>query len=657
MPEFIWTPDRIIHYPLIDHVHLSPNGGRVLFTVRTAHLTDDASEFRNQVMVALTEGDDEPIQLTFGEAASQPSWSPDGRHMAFLRNTSGASQGAGLWVMRLAGGEPWLLTGAGNGAHKAITRFAWSPDGKQLAFLSTPYDPESEKRRQQRADVLHWRADYDFEHLFVVDFTLPSGATNPAPAVKQLTQGRYHVLNLSWSPDGARLAFSHRPTPLLDTWPQTRLATIAADSSESVPTDLGAAPNWTGAVDYSPDGQWIATDISTEGSAWAYASRVALLPSQGGEPVLLADAPDAQPEVLGWAPDSNAVYVLNQHGTGSQVLAVPVDGSQAQLCVEGEFQFNIVHINSFGQAALVMHNFYEVNSVYIADLTGMQGPHTPTRAATPMSLDYPQGVLPQVRTLHWRTPDGFEIEGILYLPRDYEEQNEQKLPLMLHIHGGPASIFQRQFVGHPYYYTPAAFCERGIAVLRCNPRGSGGYGKEFRFANRHDWGGGDYRDLQQGIDEVVRLGIADPERLGICGWSYGGFMTSWTITQTDRFRAASIGAPVTNPMSFNATADIPSFAPDYFGGEAWEDLAFYQAHSPIFQVHRVQTPAIIQHGDADTRVPLEQGLQFFHALKRRGVPVEMYIYPRQGHALSEPRLLADALQRNLDWFTQMLLEI
>lgn len=216
------------------------------------------------------------------------------------------------------------------------------------------------------------------------------------------------------------------------------------------------------------------------------------------------------------------------------------------------------------------------------------------------------------------------------------------------------SVFQRQFAGHPYYYTPAALCERGMAVLRCNPRGSSGYGKRFRFANLRDWGGGDYRDLQQGVDVVIDSGIADPERLGICGWSYGGYMTSWSITQTHRFKAASIGAPVTNPMSFSGTADIPSFVPGFFGGEPWEDLAFYQAHSPIFQVQHVQTPALIQHGDADARVPLEQGLQYYNALQRRGIPVEMYIYPRQGHAINEPRLLADALERNLGWFAAKL---
>jgi dipeptidyl aminopeptidase/acylaminoacyl peptidase len=647
--EYIWMPDRIIHYPLIEHVHLSPNGRRVLYTIRTAHLTDDKSEFRNQVMMASTDGGGEALQLTFGEAASQPKWSPDGRHIAFLR-TMPASDQPGLWVMQAAGGEPWSLTAPVNGIHNAVTSFCWSPDGKQLAFLSVPREEEKWRRQQQRDDTLHWRVDYDFAHLFVVDFA-PAGTQ---PAVRQLTHGRIHVLNHAWSPDGARLAFLHWPGALVDLWPQGRLATLVADGSEPDPVDLGPAINWMTPPVYSPDGQWIAAELDNENGAWAHSSRVALYPAQGGAPIPLANTPDELPSAVGWTVDGSAVYVLDQHGLGSRLFALPVDGGAPQLCVETGHHFAIAHINGIGQTALVMQDFDEVNSVYVVDLADRDAPR---KVAEPTAASYPAGPLPQVQTLRWRTPDDFEIEGILYLPHDYDAGSGQTLPLLLHIHGGPASVFQRQFAGAPYYYTPAALCERGIAVLRCNPRGSGGYGKDFRFANRQDWGGGDYRDLQQGVDTVIAMGIADPARLGICGWSDGGFMTSWTITQTDRFKAASIGAPVTNPMTFNATADIPGFIPDYFGREAWDDLNFYIAHSPIFHAHKVVTPAIIQHGDADVRVPLEQGLQYFHVLKRRGVPVEMYIYPRQGHALSEPRLLADALRRNLEWFAEMLVEL
>jgi dipeptidyl aminopeptidase/acylaminoacyl peptidase len=299
-----------------------------------------------------------------------------------------------------------------------------------------------------------------------------------------------------------------------------------------------------------------------------------------------------------------------------------------------------------------MEDFHDSQAVFSATLNGAD--EVEAHIAAQSKPGFKDRPLPQVKLLNWQTADGFDIEGILYLPANYDQEKDGTLPLLLHIHGGPMAIFQRQYTATPYYYTPAALCERGIAVLRCNPRGSSGYGKEFRFANVQDWGGGDYGDIQQGVDTVINMGIADTENLGIAGWSYGGFMTSWTITQTDRYKAASIGAAVTNAMTFCGTADIPGFIPDYFGGEAWEIPDFYREHSPITHVGNARTPSIIQHGGADERVPLEQGLQFFNALQRQGVPVDMYIYPRQGHVIDEPRLVANAIQRNLDWFTSML---
>ncbi|MCC9075859.1 S9 family peptidase [Litorilinea aerophila] len=653
MADFVWTPQALIHYPLIEHVDLSPDGRRVLFTGRTAHLTDSASEFRPQIFLAsLDDGQVRP--LTVGEGAGQPRWNPDGRHLAFLRKVPDTGQ-AGLWVMAADGGEAWPLTGAANQIRNPVTRFKWSPDGTRLAFLTVPWDADQEARRQRKEDVRRWREEYDFAHLFVIDFReLAAGTGVGLPAARQLTQGRFTVLDFCWHPDGHTLAFTHRPAPLYDTWPATRLATVPADGS-APPTDLAPIASQQAEPFFSPDGRWIACAVGDDPQgSWPYASHVHLFAADGSDSRPLAPVPDAMPLVMGWAPDGRAVYAINQHGIDTQVMALPVDGSPAQVCLDPSKHVAAWHINQAGLAALVMDDFHEPNSVYVAELAGAHEGRW-QRVAQPTAPAFPDnGPLPQVELLHWTTPDGYRIEGILYLPANYDRERDGRLPLLLHVHGGPASVFQRQFAAQPYYYTPAALCERGIAVLRCNPRGSGGYGQEFRFANRRDWGGGDYRDLQQGVDRVIEMGIGDPARLGICGWSYGGFMTSWTITQTDRFKAASIGAAVTNLVSFNGTSDIPSLVPGYFDAEFWEERELYLAHSPIFHVHQVRTPAIIQHGDADERVPLEQGLQFYNGLARRGVPVTLYIYPRQGHAISEPRLLADAIQRNLDWFSEML---
>jgi dipeptidyl aminopeptidase/acylaminoacyl peptidase len=260
--------------------------------------------------------------------------------------------------------------------------------------------------------------------------------------------------------------------------------------------------------------------------------------------------------------------------------------------------------------------------------------------------------LGRTEVITWKSKDGKDIEGLLTYPVGY--QAGQRVPLILNVHGGPAGVFQQTFIGGRGVYPLATFASRGYAILRPNPRGSSGYGTAFRQANIKDWGFGDYQDLMTGVDKVIAMGVADPERLGVMGWSYGGFMTSWIVTQTQRFKAASAGAPVTNLMSFNGTADIPAFIPDYFGGQFWEVMDLYQKHSPAFNVKGVSTPTMIQHGEADVRVPISQGYEFYNALKVKGVPTRMLVLPRQPHGPTDPKMQLAAMKANLEWFEKYI---
>ncbi len=191
-------------------------------------------------------------------------------------------------------------------------------------------------------------------------------------------------------------------------------------------------------------------------------------------------------------------------------------------------------------------------------------------------------------------------------------------------------------------------------MLRCNPRGSGGYGRDFRFANMNDWGGMDYGDLMAGVDHAIAMGVADPDRLAVMGWSYGGFMTSWVVTHTHRFKAAAVGAGVTDLWSFTGTTDIHSFLPDYFSGEPWTNFDGYYNHSPMAFVKGVTTPTLILHGEADARVPTSQGYEFYNALTRQGVTTKMVVYPRTPHGPREPKFLLDIMQRHLEWVDRYL---
>jgi len=260
--------------------------------------------------------------------------------------------------------------------------------------------------------------------------------------------------------------------------------------------------------------------------------------------------------------------------------------------------------------------------------------------------EIPRKDLGKTEAVSWKGKDGLEVEGLLTYPVGYE--NGKKVPLVVVIHGGPAGNFNESFIGTGLYPI-AAFANRGYAVLRANIRGSAGYGQKFRASNFTDWGGGDYQDLMAGVDAMIARGIADPDRMAVMGWSYGGYMTSWVITQTNRFKCAAIGAGLTNLTSMWGTNDIPSAMDDYFGAAPWDARDAYAKSSPLNFVKNAKTPTLILHGEVDPRVPVSQGYEMYHSLKRLGVETKMVVYPRTEHGPREPKFVLDILERHLAW--------
>jgi dipeptidyl aminopeptidase/acylaminoacyl peptidase len=372
-----------------------------------------------------------------------------------------------------------------------------------------------------------------------------------------------------------------------------------------------------------------------------------VVPAAGGPPQKLADTADGfgrYSEVVGWSADGKKLYFTEAHGTSLRLLALPLDGPPVEISHEDGMSAGGVFLNAdHTRVGFAWETLNRAPEAYVSAVE-----HYDPVPVSRVNKDLPDVPLGTTEVIHWKSKDGLEIEGLLTYPVGYEKG--KRCPLLLVIHGGPMGVFTQTFDGTATYYPVAAFASRGYAVLRPNPRGSTGYGKKFRYANYGDWGVGDYQDIMTGVDHAIELGVADPDRLGVMGWSYGGYMTSWTITQTRRFRAASVGAGVTNLMTFNGTADIPGFLPDYFAGEFWDKPESYQAHSPMFHVKGVATPTLIQHGEKDERVPLSQGQELYNALKRQGCTTKMIVYPRTPHGIEEPRLLVDCMERNLEWF-------
>ena len=632
--EATWTPERLIRYLATLETDVSPDGARVAYTVREPVLTDEESKFVTHLYLAEMDGG-EPLRLTYGQTSNaMPRWSPDGRYIAFLSDRAEGERN--IHVMRVDGGEAWPVTAF----ERDIARFSWSPDGARLAFVMAP--PETEERKaakKAKDDTIRWGVDHERAHLWVVD--LVTGGAPPAAAHDLTPADDRHVGSIAWSDDGSSLAYTYQPTPSPDVWCETRLAVVTAGDQPET-RELARVASWNPEI--AVRGGWVACPTAVEPVCWTVNDRVVVYPLAGGEPRTLAATPDGRPYVLGWSADGDAVLALESSGVSSAVLALPLDGGEPTALCDGGGYLTAVRTNGKGAFSLVHENADCPNRVCVWPA----GERTWREIATPLPADWPVEAVPRTEVARWQAPDGTEVEGLVTLPTDYVPG--RRYPTIVMVHGGPMGVYSRTYVASAGMYPIAAFAERGYVVLRANPRGSGGYGVAFRAANVRDWGGGDFRDIMAGVDALIARGIADPERLGIMGWSYGGYMTSWTITQTTRFRAASVGAGVTNLMSFNGTTDIPSFLPDYLAAEFWDDPEVYAAHSALFNVKGVTTPTLIQHGERDDRVPLGQGKELYNALKRQGVPVEMDIYPRQNHGPSEPRIIVDIMRRNLEWF-------
>jgi dipeptidyl aminopeptidase/acylaminoacyl peptidase len=636
-----WTPERMMDLKQVGGVQVSPDGKRVVFTVRQAVMDGNKSEYLTHIHLVNVDGSDS-VQLTQGDkSCDQPRWSPDSKSIAFLSARVGKRN---IWLLPVQGGEAQQLTRS----KTDVTSLKWAPNGKLLAFTAMDEPtPEEDKAAKSKNDARVVDENIKMSRLYVT----PIEKSGP---VKLLSKGPFSVGTeirggYDWSPDSKTIVFTQVKTPRPDDWPSADLSLVDVGTGTVKPLVQTKAAEFSPL--FSPDGQSVAYVASDNPATWGGNARVHIIPATGGESRPLAETFDGfgrYSELVGWSADGKRLFCTEAHGTLLRLIALPLNGSP----------------DVFSSGAGVFSGGVSLNATRTMFGFGWETVSGPSEAAvSPVEIVVGRTVshvnddflkLPRVKTdvVHWKSPDGQAVEGLLTYPLGYEKG--KRYPTLLVIHGGPAGVFTQMFAGSPGPYPVATFATRGYAVLRPNPRGSSGYGMKFRYANYGDWGGGDFKDLMAGVDHVIEQGIADPDRLGVMGWSYGGFMTSWTITQTKRFKVASVGAGVTNLMSFTGTADIPSFLPDYFGGEPWDKPEAYRTHSAMFQVKGVTTPTLIQHGERDLRVPLSQGQELYNALKRQGCTTQMVIYPRTPHGIEEPKLLLDCMNRNVQWFDKYL---
>jgi len=626
-----WTPELSMEVRSVGSVVPSPDGRLVAYTQTRAVMEAEKSEQLTHVFLARADGS-RRLQLTQGEkSATSPRYSPDGRFVYFLSDRSSKQN---IYRIPVDGGEAEMLTDWKG----SLGSYRVSPDGKWVAFAAAEESKEKEKAKKEKTDFQVVDEKPENHGLWLIPTEADAEDKRPP---KKLAAGAFHIAQLEWSPDSRSIAFEHWPMPGADYWTKADISEVDLESGNV--KKLATTEAAESSPLYSPDGRHLAFALSTIPPRWPGEVRIALLPRQGGDVRALPLTHDERPSLVGWSSGSDRILFTETNRTRGAIFSMPVDGPPAVFYEPPRGTAGSVELNSTGtHIGFVYEAPDEAAEAYLMALSGGK-PARVSRA----NLDLPKLPIGETKIVRWKSKDGLEIDGLLTYPVAY--QAGTKVPLILNIHGGPAGIFTENFIGRPGIYPLAAFAAKGYAVLRPNPRGSGGYGKKFRFANVNDWGGKDYEDLMTGVDHVIAIGVADPDRLAVMGWSYGGFMTSWIITQTKRFKAAVVGAAVTNLWSFTGTADIPGFLPDYFSGEPWENFEAYRKHSPMFHVKGVTTPALVLHGEADVRVPVSQGFEYYNALKRQGVTTKMVTYPRTPHGPREPKFMLDIMNRHIDW--------
>ncbi|HEX7296638.1 MAG TPA: S9 family peptidase, partial [Pyrinomonadaceae bacterium] len=633
-----WDPELQIKVKAVGSPRVSPDAKRIVYTVSEAVTTADKSEFVTQIWMANLDTK-QNFQLTFGDKSStNPKWSPDGNWIAFTSNRKDNKNN--LYLLSVNGGEAEPLSDVKTG----VGNFEWAPNGRSIAFTMTdPKTDEEEKNDKGRNDFRWVDENIKLSRLYVLNLQKDAnGKREP----KKLTTANYQVTDFDWSADSSRIAFSHSKTPVANDWTTADVSIVEVANGNT--TVLANTPAAESSPIYSPDGKSIAILLSDNPPRWAQSGFIQIFSTSGGQPKTLTASYDGSPGIAGWSADSKRIYFTEAKGTGTQFYVIDVAANRIDEIKTATAVYGGANLNRAGTMfGMVRQTPDTPGEVFVSPVNNLE-PVQISSANRDLKLP-PVG---RTEVITWKSKDGKQIEGLLTYPVGY--QAGQRVPFILNVHGGPAGVFQQTYIGGRGVYPLATFASRGYAILRPNPRGSSGYGVEFRRANLKDWGFGDYQDLMAGVDKVIEMGVADPDRLGVMGWSYGGFMTSWIVTQTNRFKAASAGAPVTNLMSFNGTSDIPAFIPDYFGGQFYEIMDLYQKHSPIFNVKNVVTPTMIQQGDADVRVPISQGYEFYNALKVKGVPTRMLVLPRQPHGPTEPKMQLAAMKANLDWFDRYI---
>jgi dipeptidyl aminopeptidase/acylaminoacyl peptidase len=652
--------DDIFELKTVGDPRISPDGAWVAYTVSSLDRKDDSSD-TDIYMVATSGG--APIRLTSSKKPeNSPRWSPDGRYLAFLSSRDGKK--TQVYLLDRRGGEAQAITDYKTGA----ASIAWSPDSSKLALLVPDPDPndsesdsstgsgqapstgsgqapstgsgqaaDSKKPKPHVITRLQFMRDGEGylndvkRHIHVFDIATKADI--------EIAHNRYDDGAPVWAPDGTLVAFSANRTDNPDANDNSDIYVVEPRTG-AVPRQVTTSPSPDNAPAFSPDGKSIAYITGGDPKdIWYATNRLAVVPAGGGAPTILTAGLDRNVSRVQFTGDGAAVLFLIEEGGNSHLARVPAAGGPIVRVLDGERDINAYDVAKTGDVIVLDTQPQQPGEVFVVKGPGL------TRLTHVNDEFLAKVSLGAVERFKAKSADGTMIDAYLTRPPNVPAG---KLPTILRIHGGPVSQFSTGF--NLEWQMLAARC---FAVVAANPRGSSGYGRDFSRAIFADWGNKDFDDVMAAVDTAIAMGVADPDRLGVGGWSYGGILTDHVISKTTRFKAATSGASEFNYLANYGNDQYQRFWEAELG-LPWVNTALWMKISPFYRMDKIVTPTLVLGGDADMNVPILGGQQLYQGLKRLGRETELIVYPGETHAIRRPSFQKDRFDRYIAWYEKYL---
>jgi dipeptidyl aminopeptidase/acylaminoacyl peptidase len=626
---------------------ISPDAKWVAYTIRETNW--DENVYETEIWLADARSG-ETRQITNGrKSSSAPAWSPDGKTLAFGSDREDKRQ---IFLIALGGGEAMKLTTA----EESVGAFAWSPDGRSIAFASTDPRAEALKDREKKYaefDVID--QDHRMSHLHVIDVETKK--------IRRLTSGPFTVGRFDWSPDSRQIAFDHRINgdPANGGSADISVVSVSDGAVRKLVTGDGpdSNPQW------SPDGAHVAFETSMASPRYFFANRrIATIPAGGGPIANLSAQFDEDPSIVEWT--GSGIFFSAASRTWAYLHRLdPATKTVTRLAPSDNWIGSGFSLSADAKTvAFVASDAATFPEIYVAPREHLEKPAaqagvkmTPKKLTTTGEQVAAWPSAP-IEVISWPSQDGATIEGILHKPIGF--QAGKRYPLLVVIHGGPTAVSRATPYSSTSIYPIDLWVAKGALVLEPNYRGSAGYGEKFRSLNYRNLGVGDAWDVVSGVDHLVKAGLADADRVGAMGWSQGGYISAFLTTHDSaRFKAVSVGAGISNWMTYYVNTDIHPFTRQYLNATPWDDPEIYAKTSPMTYIKGAKAPTLIQHGALDQRVPLPNAYELYQGLQDVGVPTKLIVYKGFegiGHGPSKPKSSRALMEHNLEWFNRYLFD-